>query len=147
MSDSMLDHARRHIGVKDADAIVSRWIRAAADWLNEDGSETAWCGCFAGHVVKAEGGCPPPEFFRARAWLLWGEPVALRDAPPGAVVVFRRKGGFHVSFLDERHDGGPWVRVTGGNQGDSVSAMRYLVRDIVGVRKYLVKGIVGGRVP
>ena len=49
----------------------------------------AWCAAFVGAMIKRAGGKPSGSL-AARSYLKWGKPVALLDAKPGDIVVFRR---------------------------------------------------------
>lgn len=94
-----------------------------AAWHNDD--ETAWCGVFAGFILKLSGYTPPSGFdvVRARAYAAWGNAPANPPAPSmGDILVFWRgnpngKDG-HVGFYfgeTKTH-----YIVFGGNQDNKV---------------------------
>lgn len=108
--------------------------------VDDDGDP--WCAVFASAMVKRAGFAPPARFRAARAFLEWGVPVDLRDAPPGqpapfgAICVLWRerpvgvKG--HVGFL-VRVDG-PQVWLLSGNSGNSVAVHAYPSFRVLGYR-------------
>lgn len=100
---------------------ILRWAAALPAWSRAvyGDDSTPWCGLFVAHAVATA--LPdeplPANPLAALGWARFGVPLA-RPAP-GAVLVFRRRGGGHVGFyLGERADA---LRVLGGNQGDRVS--------------------------
>jgi uncharacterized protein (TIGR02594 family) len=116
---------REIVGPKHS-PIIMGWIRklgAKALGINVTSDETAWCGTFAGIVVKES--LPeeplPPILVRASAWERFGR--ALAQPAVGAVMVYRRPGGGHVGFYAGRSPSGDDV-ILGGNQGNAVSLMR-----------------------
>jgi len=93
----------------------------------------AWCAAFVGAMIKRAGGKPSGSL-AARSYLKWGEPVALLDAKPGDIVVFRRGNSTwqgHVGFFVS-HSGG-MIQVLGGNQRDAVNIAPQPVAKLLGV--------------
>ena len=127
---------REIVGPKHS-PIIMGWIRklgAKALGINVTSDETAWCGTFAGIVVKESlpGEPLPPILVRASAWATFGRELA--KPALGAVLVFVRPGGGHVGFYaGESPDGRDYV-VLGGNQGNAVSLMRLAKRRCTAIR-------------
>ena len=93
----------------------------------------AWCAAFVGAMIKRAGGNPSGSL-AARSYLKWGEPVALLDAKPGDIVIFRRGNSTwqgHVGFFVS-HSGG-MIQVLGGNQRDAVNIAGQPVAKLLGV--------------
>jgi uncharacterized protein (TIGR02594 family) len=115
--------------------IVQMFADVGHSWVKDD--ETAWCAAFVGAMLE-RAGLPSTRKLNARSYLDWGQPVDLKDAQPGDVVIFSRgdPNGWqgHVGFF-VRH-AGTHIVVRGGNQSDSVSEARYPVSRLLGVRRY-----------
>ena len=136
--------AKTHLGLKEIKgkkheaAIVGFFEAVGHGWVKDD--ETAWCAAFLGAVLKDNGLPLPPlqERLAARSYLMVGEPVELKDAKPGDLVVFWRGAptGWqgHAGFLVS-HDK-TTVAVLGGNQSDAVSIAPYPVSRLLGVRRF-----------
>jgi len=125
-----LTAARRYLGQKEVPGAKSNpWIRAlwaAESWLGNDDSLVPWCGLFMRAVMR-EAGYPVPRLpWAARSWLNWGE--ALLSPVVGAVVVFKRPGGYHVGIVVGIDSQGRLV-VLGGNQGDAVRYSVFNIKD------------------
>lgn len=135
-----LARARTYLGVREVagrgnSPTIMAWIRklgARALGIDVKDDLTPWCGTFTGICIKEA--LPdeslPPVLVRAKAWLTFGR--ALSRGAPGAVMVFDRAGGGHVSFYvgeDRTH-----YHVLGGNQGNSVSIMRLAKDRLSGIR-------------
>lgn len=123
-----LTQARRFYGQKEVRGagsnpfILSLW--AAEKWLGKDDSLVPWCGLFMRHVMRLAGFPVPALPWAAKSWLGWG--VALVTPVVGAVVIFKRPGGYHVGIVVGVDILGRLV-VLAGNQGDAV---KYSVFDI-----------------
>lgn len=125
--------ARSHLGLKeltgnnDHPLILSWWIRLNAKWLYNQ----AWCGLFVGHCFDSFEHAIPKAFYRAKAWLDWGERL---DKPClGCVVIFDRQGGGHVGFpIGINHAGS--LRVLGANQKNQVSVATFDTKRVLGYR-------------
>lgn len=108
---------------------IRRWLEELRAWWRDD--ETPWCGVAMAAWMRAAGQPIPREWYRARAWLGWGSPIA--RAAVGAVVVIDRKGGAHVGLVvGEDADGN--LQVLGGNQGDAVSVRAFPRNRVMGYR-------------
>jgi uncharacterized protein (TIGR02594 family) len=112
--------ARSYLGVREVpgphtDATIARWLSQLGAWWSED--STPWCGALPAIVMKECGLAYPKAWYRARAWLSWGNAC---EPAIGAVAVFERGAGGHVGFIVGR-DHMNRLLVLGGNQGDAVS--------------------------
>lgn len=110
-------------GLKDG-----AWI-----WKSGGGDDSAvpWCGAFVARCI-AEAGLPyAKQWYRAKAWATWGEPLAY--AVLGCIVVFERQGGGHVGFVVGRDPRGR-LMVLGGNQGDRVSIVPFDPTRVIALR-------------
>jgi uncharacterized protein (TIGR02594 family) len=101
---------------------ILKWAHGAgkSTWVKSDA--TPWCGiglagifdeCGLGHVI-------PPEPARAISWAKCGvecEPMV------GAILVFKRDGGHHVTVIKKIH--GDVVDCLGCNQGDAIKTSPY----------------------
>lgn len=124
---------------KGSNPLITQWIREAATWLNGDDSETAWCGCFRGHLGLITATGVPKEHFRAASWAKWGEAVDVTRPETweqGDTIVMTRSGGNHVCLFhkwDPRNRGR--VECLGGNQADSVCIASFPYSRITHVRR------------
>lgn len=132
--------ASRYLGVHEVSGskshpLIAGWIKDAAEWLPRDDSETAWCGCFRGHVGMLAGTGVPSEQYRAASWLRWGVGAGLDPNlwQQGDTVVMKRKGGFHVALFGGLS--GREMLLLGGNQADSVCISEFALGGIVAVRR------------
>jgi uncharacterized protein (TIGR02594 family) len=125
--------ARRDVGLRETlGPNDSPWLRRVlgalgAKWLLGQ----PWCGGAVAHWMAQAGLSRPKAWYRARAWLNWGEHIVLPAV--GAVVVFERQGGGHVGLvvgLDQRGR----LMVLGGNQGDAVSIAPFDRSRVLGFR-------------
>lgn len=108
---------------------IVNWLVQLGAWWRDD--ETPWCGVFVAAVLREVGIKPAGAFYRAKAWLSWGE--ALPAPAVGCVVVFDRAGGGHVGFLVGRTPGG-LLLVLGGNQGNEVNVRAFEQYRVLGYR-------------
>jgi uncharacterized protein (TIGR02594 family) len=129
-----IDEARKHIGLKeivgkDTNLTIQSWLSKLRAWWRDD--ETAWCGTYVAHCIKAAGYSLPKHWYRAMDWLNWGVDIG---APCyGCVAILSRKGGGHVMFavgFDEKGN----VLGLGGNQGNAVTIQAFDPKRIVGYR-------------
>ena len=149
--------AARYVGLREVagkahDPLIVAMIRqAGGDPLA--GDETPWCGAFVNWVAWNCGLERPKLPLRARSWLTVGEPVDVREAMPGDVLVFSRRVGDaeppgaevldapgHVCFLARwlttLTGGLPRLLVLGGNQGAGVvSVVERSIGPLLGVRR------------
>lgn len=133
MEPLYLTEARKHIGLKeltgtnDHPLLLSWWIRLNVKYLYKQ----AWCGLFVAHCMQVTGNPIPKNWYRAKAWLEWGEKS---DAPKlGCIVVFSRTGGGHVGFVVGKDNSGRLL-VLGGNQGNQVSIAPFDMSRVEGYR-------------
>lgn len=130
-----LTDARKFIGLREipgapTEPIIAGWLKKLGAWWSND--EIAWCGTYVAAVMQGRGYDIPKHWYRARAWLDWGDKI---DAPDlGCIVVFERGGGGHVGFVTgrDRHSN---LLVLGGNQGDAVSIAAFPRARVLGYRK------------
>ena len=111
------------------------------DWLKRDvrslgdPSKNPWCGDFVETCIRM--GLPDEPLlgdlgtnpYWARNWLLFGQSV---NPITGAVLIFERSSGGHVSFAvgqDDTH-----FYVIGGNQSDAVTIARIAKSRLLGSR-------------
>jgi uncharacterized protein (TIGR02594 family) len=119
--------SRETLGPNDSPLIRRILGLLGAMWLRGQ----PWCGGAVAHWVRPCGIALPKHWYRARAWLDWGVPIA---APAvGAVVVFERTGGGHVGLVVGKDQAGR-LMVLGGNQGDAVSIAPFDQRRVLGYR-------------
>lgn len=124
--------ARHDIGQRETQPNDSPWLRRmlaalGAAWLLGQ----PWCGGAVATWVRAAGVAAPKAWYRAKAWLDWGTPIA--SPAVGAVVVFERQGGGHVGLVVGRDTRGRLL-VLGGNQGDAVSIAPFDPARVIGYR-------------
>jgi len=135
-----MDIARGYLGTKEVAGadnnplIMEMYASVGADWVEHD--SVAWCAAFVGHCLE-RAGIRSTRKLTARSYLTFGEPVDLKDAREGDIVVFKRgnsgwKG--HVAFFVA--DAGSKIAVLGGNQGDAVTIAKYPKSTLLGVRRF-----------
>ena len=134
MIPSWLIVARSYLGVtevpgKGDSPTIQRWLRGLKAWWSDDA--TPWCGTFVATCIRESGYHPPPHWYRARAYLDWGS--VLRSPRVGCVVVYERKGGGHVGFIEGRDLRGRLMTI-GGNQADRVSVAPFESSRVLGFR-------------
>jgi uncharacterized protein (TIGR02594 family) len=111
---------------------ILKWAHGVghADYMTDDGS-TPWCGvglagvmeeCGLKHVV-------PKGPAAAISWLECGVPC---QPKPGAIVIFPRPGGNHVTVI-KSIDGHTWHCI-GGNQSNSICTQAFDGRTARGTR-------------
>lgn len=97
--------------------------------------ETAWCAAFVGAML-ARSGVKGTGSLLARSYLDWGLPVALDNAKPGDIAVFKRGNSTwqgHVAFFVA--DKGKTIDVLGGNQSNAVNIKGYAASQLLGIRR------------
>ena len=129
-----LTAARQYLGVAETPGrattpVIRRWLLDLKAWWSDD--ETAWCGVAVAAWMREAGIDLPRHWYRARAWLEWGE-VIMHPAV-GAVVVFERAGGGHVGLVVGEDRQGR-LMVLGGNQGNRVSIAPFDRSRVLGYR-------------
>ena len=134
MKQHWMIEAERHIGLREIkgskhNSTIVGWLKNLKAWWFDD--ETAWCGTFIAHCLKSTGHIVPKAWYRALAWLDWGQRI---DNPVvGCIVVFSRKGGGHVGFVVGKNRNGN-LMVLGGNQSDAVAISAFDKNRVVGYR-------------
>lgn len=115
---------------------IRQWIQGAAAWLDGDDSETAWCGCFRGHLGLITGTGVVPAHYRAANWAKWGKGVPLdpKRWQQGDTIVMTRPGGNHVCLFHAIAKDGR-IECLGGNQADSVNITAFPLSRITHVRR------------
>lgn len=129
-----LAEARSHIGLREIPGAqtaptIQRWLADLGAWWRDD--ETPWCGVAVAAWMRAAGIEPPPNWFRAKAWLAFGMPLS--EPVAGCVVVFERPGGGHVGLVTGVDQIGRLL-VLGGNQGNAVSEVPFARERVLGYR-------------
>lgn len=125
--------ARRYLGVREipgpaTSPVIGKWLHALRAYWTDD--ETPWCGALPAIVMQECGLAYPKAWYRARAWLDWGEPCS---AALGAVAIFERGGGGHVGFVVGK-DHMSRLMILGGNQGNRVSIAPFEWGRLLGCR-------------
>jgi len=138
LSPLIYAHAMKDLGVKEipgkeSHPRIAMAIKMAADWLPVSDDEVPWCGAIRGLWGLETGTGVPPEHYRAKSWLGWGEPIKLSEAMQGDTIVFKRPGGYHVALFNGVGTG--VVNVLGGNQSNAVNFSNYPTSNIVGIRR------------
>lgn len=142
-----LTRARAFVGLREVPGkgtapAIRRWLGELKAWWSDD--ETPWCGTFVAAVMRAEGHELPRAWYRAKAWLDWGDDI--REPAVGAVVVFDRKGGGHVGFVVGNDEAGR-LMVLGGNQGNAVTVAPFDRSRVLGYRWPSGVTVLGGPMP
>jgi len=138
-----MDIARGYLGTKEGEGpqnnplIMEMYASVGADWVEHD--SVAWCAAFLGHCLE-RAGIRSTRKLTARSYLTFGEPVELKDAREGDIVVFKRGNvswqghvGFYVS------DGSGKIAVLGGNQSNAVTIAKYPKTSLLGIRRVISK--------
>ena len=131
--------ARSFIGKSEtehAEMIGAFIVRLTGNSL--DVRETPWCAAFVNAVLKASG-IDGTGSLSARSFLQFGTETQMPK--PGDIAVFSRgdpngRAG-HVGFYawEIERDGEIYIRIVGGNQGDSVSEQLYPKSRLLGYRR------------
>lgn len=118
---------RETLGPNDSPWIRRMLAKLAGAWLLGQ----PWCGGAVATWMQAAQLPMPKAWYRAKAWLDWGTPIA---APAvGAVVVFAREGGGHVGLVVGRDQLGRLL-VLGGNQANAVTIAPFDPVRVIGYR-------------
>lgn len=118
------------------ESIGLRWPEHASYAALFTGDEIAWCGCAVAWAMSDNdiepvfGPTDTDKWMWAQAWLDWGVPC-----PPilGAVMIFTRSGGGHVTLLEEITSSGDF-KCRGGNQSDTVNTQVFDASTLLGAR-------------
>lgn len=131
-------HALRDNGIREVAGLgsnlrIKQAILAAASWLDQDDSKTAWCGCIRGLWGIETGTGVPPEHYRAKSWAKWGTAVEWDRAKEGDTVVMQRTGGNHVALYVRHNATHIWLY--GGNQADSCNVSKFKRELVTHIRR------------
>ncbi len=133
-----LNIARSHLGAREVPGkatapFITRWLVNLGAWWRDD--ETPWCGVFVGGCLVDAGLPKPKDWYRARAYLDYGVPLARPRV--GCIVVFdggaARPGAGHVAFVVGQ-DAKMRLMALGGNQADAVSVAPFHKTRVLGYR-------------
>lgn len=117
-----LDIARSYIGLREVPGVqhnstIQKWLTDLKAWWKDD--ETPWCGVFVAACLQQVKLPYPKEYYRARSYIDFGAHCPVDRL--GCIVVLSRQGGGHVGFATGKTKDGKYLRILGGNQGNSVS--------------------------
>ena len=125
--------AEEYIGTKEIPGnkhnqdIIDFWESARLTFKTD---ETPWCAGFVGAMLE-ESGIRSTRSGMAKSYLKWG--IKLEKPVLGCLVIFTRKGGGHVGFVQGTDKQGN-LYVLGGNQSDSVCVKLFKKTNVVGYR-------------
>lgn len=147
-----LTAARRKLGTREAPGPANN--TTILGWAKRLGTEVLgiiynaddvpWCGVFVALCLDEASIASPRFAVRARSWAEWGANMRPERLAPGAVLVFDREGGGHVSFYVGEDSTS--YHVLGGNQGDAVSVARIAKLRLVASRWPKGVPVIGGPV-
>lgn len=106
--------------IEMAHEIVRRYpdLKGNVGWYNHD--SIPWCGLGMAYVMAVNGIKPVDAPLSALAWASFG--VALKAPTPGAVLVYSRTGGGHVTLYES--EDATYYYCRGGNQSDALNVTR-----------------------
>lgn len=106
--------------IEMAHEIVRRYpdLKGNVGWYDHD--SIPWCGLQMGYVMAVNGVRPCNVPLAALAWADWGQ--VLKVPTPGAVLVYSRTGGGHVTLYESEDSTYYYCR--GGNQSDMVNVTK-----------------------
>lgn len=106
--------------IEMAHEIVRRYpdLKGNVGWYNHD--SIPWCGLGMAYAMAVNGIKPVDAPLSALAWASFG--VALKVPSPGAVLVYSRVGGGHVTLYESEDANYYYCR--GGNQSDALNVTR-----------------------
>ncbi|MDB5584810.1 MAG: hypothetical protein JWR80_9986 [Bradyrhizobium sp.] len=106
--------------VEMAHEIVRRYpdLKGSVGWYNHD--SIPWCGLGMGYVMAVNGIKPCDAPLSALAWATWGQKLSVPT--PGAVMVYSRTGGGHVTLYES--EDATYYYCRGGNQSDALNVTR-----------------------
>jgi uncharacterized protein (TIGR02594 family) len=117
---------------------IARRMPAHAEYSkNYTHDATPWCGLTAAWCMIMAGIEPPfgsndtDKWLYALSWSKWKGATKLPKPITGCVMVFKREGGGHVTFL-EKMDGTDACYCRGGNQSDMVNVSHRSMDGFVG---------------
>jgi len=121
--------ARTDLGIRETPGVANNPVlmkrfagitKALGIAYNAD--SVPWCGAIMAWWMTQCQLTPPAIAVRAKSWASWGSALAADRLAPGAVLVFERAGGGHVTLYlgeDSTH-----YHCLGGNQGDAITITR-----------------------
>lgn len=132
-----LETAKKFLGTREIpgvqnSATIMGWAKRMGGWITNfyRNDEIPWCGLFVGNCLREHGLSLPKNPLSAMAYNDWGVP--LTKGTPGAIMVFKRKGGGHVAFyVSEDKD---FYHILGGNQSNMVNVAKKEKNQWVGIR-------------
>lgn len=133
-----MEVAKDYLGMTERDnsKVISAFIKQSAG-VDIDPRKTPWCAAFLNALIGASGGEGTGKL-NARSFLNYGTPT--NTPAEGDIVVFSRgsdpaKGHVGLYAGEVTKNGERFIKVLGGNQGDSVSIAEYPASTLLGVRK------------
>ena len=124
-----LQLAKSDLGIREAPGIANNPVlmkrfasitKSLGSFYNAD--SVPWCGAMMAWWMTQCQIAPPAIAIRALSWAAWGQALSTAQLAPGAVLVFQRPGGGHVTmYVGE--DAAAY-HCLGGNQGDAISIVR-----------------------
>jgi len=141
MSLALYNHALKDLGLTETPGTrstprIKAAIKASATWLNDDDSQTPWCGCIRGLWGLETATGTPPSHFRAASWAKWGKAIPLDPTQwqRGDTIVMGRSGGNHVALFSHLGKNNR-VFCLGGNQSNAVTITSFSLSGIWAVRR------------
>jgi uncharacterized protein (TIGR02594 family) len=126
----------REVPGKASNPVILKWAHGAghAEWVTDD--VTPWCGIAMAGVLDecGLGAAVPKGPAAAISWMQCGVEC---EPKPGAIAIFPREGGNHVTVI-KSIDGNKWHCV-GGNQSDSICTATFDGRTARGTRWPIVE--------
>jgi len=137
-SARLYQHALRDAGLQEVKGAASHpriqaAIHAAARWLDDDDSKTAWCACMRGLWGLETATGTPPEHYKAIRWAKWGSAVPWEKVKEGDTVVMTRPGGNHVALYVKHNSTHVWL--FGGNQQDACNVTKFKRELVTHIRR------------
>lgn len=137
-SNNYLDTAKKFLGTNEFthNKTLSQFFeKSLGKSINPQ--KTAWCAAFANSILK-NSGRPGTNSLMARSFLKYGSPT--QQPTEGDIAVFSRGKspvhghvGFYMGTVNK--GGKDYIKVLGGNQGNSVSIKTYPVDRLLGFRR------------
>jgi uncharacterized protein (TIGR02594 family) len=126
----------REVPGKGSNPVILKWAHGAghAEWVTDD--VTPWCGIAMAGILDecGLGASIPKDPAAAISWMNCGVPC---EPKPGAIAIFPRTGGNHVTII-KSIDGDKWHCI-GGNQSDSICTATFDGRTARGTRWPIVE--------
>lgn len=132
-----LETAKKYLGTREisgpkSNPLIMGWALKMGGWIAKiyNNDDIPWCGLFVGSCLSNHGISLPKNPLSALAYADWGVPLS--KPTPGAVMVFKRKGGGHVAFyVSEDAEN---YHILGGNQSNMVSVVKKPKNPIEAIR-------------